>query len=75
MTRPIRCTTCSPSWPRDVRILLTVILERDGSYPPMDHLLKHLDLAREAMTREPAPERTARGAITSLRKQSGPPQE
>ena len=30
---------------------LTVILERDGSYPPMDHLLKHLDLAREAMAR------------------------
>lgn len=30
---------------------LTVILERDGSYPPMGHLLKHLDLARTAMAR------------------------
>ncbi len=38
---------------------LTVILERDGSYPPMDHLLKHLDLAREAM---------ARGRVTSAQR-------
>ena len=30
---------------------LTVILERDGSYPPMDQLLGHLDLARQAMAR------------------------
>jgi uncharacterized protein (UPF0276 family) len=30
---------------------LTVILERDGSYPPMDHLLRQLDLARAALAR------------------------
>jgi uncharacterized protein (UPF0276 family) len=30
---------------------LTVILERDGSYPPMSHLLDQLDLARRAMVR------------------------
>jgi hypothetical protein len=30
---------------------LTVILERDGSYPSMDHLLRQLDLARSAMAR------------------------
>lgn len=28
---------------------LTVILERDGSYPPMEHLLAQLDRARRAM--------------------------
>ncbi|HWJ41477.1 MAG TPA: DUF692 family protein, partial [Candidatus Limnocylindrales bacterium] len=28
---------------------LTVILERDGSYPPMSHLLEHLDFARAAL--------------------------
>jgi uncharacterized protein len=28
---------------------LTVILERDGSYPEMSHLLQQLDLAREAL--------------------------
>ncbi len=28
---------------------LTVILERDGSYPPMTHLLHHLDCARDAL--------------------------
>lgn len=28
---------------------LTVILERDGSYPPMEHLLHQLDLARRAL--------------------------
>jgi len=30
---------------------LTVILERDGSYPPMAHLLAQLDRARRAMAR------------------------
>jgi uncharacterized protein (UPF0276 family) len=30
---------------------LTVILERDGSYPPMAHLLSQLDRAREAVSR------------------------
>ena len=30
---------------------LTVILERDGSYPPMGHLLAQLDRARRAMAR------------------------
>ncbi len=30
---------------------LTVILERDGSYPPMEQLLGHMDLARQAMAR------------------------
>jgi len=29
---------------------LTVILERDGSYPPMEQLLRHLDLARAALS-------------------------
>ena len=29
--------------------MLTVILERDGSYPPMAHLLQQLELARDAM--------------------------
>jgi uncharacterized protein (UPF0276 family) len=28
---------------------LTVILERDGAYPPMEHLLRQLDRAREAL--------------------------
>jgi uncharacterized protein (UPF0276 family) len=30
---------------------LTVILERDGSYPPMAHLLNQLDCARQALAR------------------------
>jgi len=30
---------------------LTVILERDGAYPPFDHLLSELDQARAAVTR------------------------
>jgi uncharacterized protein (UPF0276 family) len=30
---------------------LTVILERDGDYPPMEHLLAQLDRARSAMAR------------------------
>jgi hypothetical protein len=37
---------------------LTVILERDGSYPPMSHILDQLDLARRAMARG----RTAKAA-------------
>jgi uncharacterized protein len=28
---------------------LTVILERDGAYPPIEHLLQQLDRAREAL--------------------------
>src|SRR5262249_51544645 len=30
---------------------LTVILERDGAYPRIEHLLMQLDLARSALTR------------------------
>jgi uncharacterized protein len=30
---------------------LTVILERDGSYPPMSHIIEQLDRARRAMAR------------------------
>jgi uncharacterized protein (UPF0276 family) len=37
---------------------LTVILERDGSYPPISHILDQLDLARHAMARG----RTAKAA-------------
>ena len=51
MIRPTRSTICSHELAARCPNPLTLILERDGSYPPMDHLLKHLDLAREAMAR------------------------
>lgn len=46
---------------------LTVILERDGSYPAMEQLLGHLDLARQAMARgrlERSREHACTGAIS-----------
>jgi uncharacterized protein (UPF0276 family) len=44
---------------------LTVILERDGSYPPMEHLLAQLDRAREAMAKG-RHERSEAGKISSV---------
>lgn len=43
---------------------LTVILERDGSYPPMDHLLNQLDRARTALKEGRARERSANGEVS-----------
>ena len=45
---------------------LTVILERDGSYPPMGHLLAQLDRARRAIAEGRARERSKTGAISSV---------
>lgn len=45
---------------------LTVILERDGSYPPMDHLLAQLDRARRAVAEGRARERSEVGKISSI---------
>lgn len=44
---------------------LTVILERDGSYPPMEHLLTQLDRARRVMERGRR-ERFEAGKISSV---------
>jgi uncharacterized protein (UPF0276 family) len=44
---------------------LTVILERDGSYPPMEHLLAQLDRARAAMAKG-RHERSEAGKISSV---------
>lgn len=43
---------------------LTVILERDGSYPPMGHLLNQLDRARRALKEGRARERSANGEVS-----------
>jgi uncharacterized protein (UPF0276 family) len=43
---------------------LTVILERDGSYPPMAHLLAQLDRARRAMAEGRARERSKAGTLS-----------
>jgi uncharacterized protein (UPF0276 family) len=50
---------------------LTVILERDGSYPPMEHLLAQLDRARRAMEsgRSRAEPRPLTPAIASIPQQ------
>ena len=45
---------------------LTVILERDGSYPPIDHLVAQLDRARNAMQRGRARERSEHGKISRV---------
>jgi hypothetical protein len=45
---------------------LTVILERDGDYPPIEHLLTQLDRARGAMARG----RTARAETTPCREKT-----
>lgn len=45
---------------------LTVILERDGSYPPMEHLLAQLDRARRAIAEGRARERSEAGAISGI---------
>jgi uncharacterized protein (UPF0276 family) len=45
---------------------LTVILERDGSYPPMEHLLAQLDRARRAIAKGRARERSEDGKISSV---------
>jgi uncharacterized protein (UPF0276 family) len=45
---------------------LTVILERDGSYPPMEHLLAQLDRARRAMAEGRARERSENGKVSSI---------
>jgi uncharacterized protein (UPF0276 family) len=42
---------------------LTVILERDGAYPPMDSLLAQIDLARQALTRGRARRAVAEGVL------------
>jgi uncharacterized protein (UPF0276 family) len=44
---------------------LTVILERDGSYPAMDHLLTQLDRARSAMAKG-RHERSENGTVSSV---------
>jgi uncharacterized protein (UPF0276 family) len=45
---------------------LTVILERDGSYPPMDHLLAQLDRARRALAEGRSRERSEHGKISGV---------
>jgi uncharacterized protein (UPF0276 family) len=45
---------------------LTVILERDGSYPPIGHLVAQLDRARNAMQRGRARERSEHGKISRV---------
>ncbi len=45
---------------------LTVILERDGSYPPMEHLLAQLDRARVALARGRSRERSEDGKISGV---------
>jgi uncharacterized protein len=45
---------------------LTVILERDGSYPPMEHLLAQLDRARRALAEGRARERSEDGKVSSI---------
>jgi uncharacterized protein (UPF0276 family) len=46
--------------------VLTVILERDGSYPPMEHLLGQLDRARGAIAEGRARERSEDGKISGV---------
>ena len=43
---------------------LTVILERDGSYPPMVHLLDQLERAQKALKEGRARERSANGEVS-----------
>ncbi len=45
---------------------LTVILERDGSYPPMGHLLTQLERARRALEKGRSGERSEAGALSRL---------
>jgi hypothetical protein len=45
---------------------LTVILERDGSYPPMEHLLSQLDRARGAMEVGRSRERSEDGKVSGV---------
>jgi uncharacterized protein len=45
---------------------LTVILERDGSYPPMEHLLGQLDRSRRAIAEGRARERSEDGKVSGV---------
>jgi len=45
---------------------LTVILERDGSYPPMGLLLAQLELARQALQKGRARERSEVGTVSGV---------
>lgn len=45
---------------------LMVILERDGSYPPMEHLINQVDRARRAMAIGRARERSQNGEVSGV---------